>query len=102
MGRHGAPPPQASVPAGRRLLAGIVTWGERVLLGVAAGGGTWGVLQWAGTTSATALWAAAGVAVVVPAAAWAASRLPGHETSHDTSHGAGHGAHGAHEGHDRH
>ncbi|OZB48963.1 MAG: hypothetical protein B7X40_06105 [Cellulomonas sp. 14-74-6] len=79
MGRHGAPPPHASLPTGRHLRSVLTTWAERAALGLAAGGGTWGVLQWAGTTADAAAWAAAGVALVVPCAAWAASTLPGHD-----------------------
>jgi len=83
MGRHGAPPPAASRPTPQRLRAALTTWAERAALGLAAGGGTWGVLHWAGSPSATALWAGAGIAVVVPAAAWAASTLPGHDAQRD-------------------
>ena len=48
-------------------------------LGLAAGAGTWGVLQWAGTEAGTAVLTSVAVAVVVPAAAWAAARLPRHD-----------------------
>ena len=78
MGRHGAPPPRPAVPTGRRLREVATTWAERVGLGLAAGGGTWGVLQWAGTSAGAAVLTAIAVAVAVPTAAWAAARLPGH------------------------
>lgn len=96
MGRHGAPPPRVSIPTGPRLRSTLLTWAERAGLGLAAGGGTWGVLQWAGTTSSTALWAAGGAVLAVPAAAWAASKLPGHEqheaaAEHRSQHPSHHG-----------
>lgn len=82
MGRHGAPPPRPAVPTGRRLRVLLTTWAERVGLGLAAGAGTWGVLQWAGTAAGAAVLTSIAVAVVVPAAAWAAGRLPRGDEPH--------------------
>ena len=89
MGRHGAPPPRPAVPTGRRLREVLTTWAERLGLGLAAGGGTWGVLQWAGTAAGTALLTSVAVAVVVPVAAWATARLPGHDEPHRGGPGQG-------------
>ncbi|WP_028047153.1 hypothetical protein [Cellulomonas sp. URHE0023] len=80
MGRHASPGPEPEpvpepVTPGRRL----VIWVERVLLGLAAGAGILAVLRWAGTPWTSSIWIAAAVAVLVPAAAWLASTVPGHE-----------------------
>jgi len=80
MGRHASPGPEpepASEPATRGHR--VVVWVERVLLGLAAGGGTLAVLHWAGTSWTSSIWIAGVVAVLVPAAAWLASTVPGHE-----------------------
>ena len=76
MGRHASPAP-AEEPEQPAHPLGV--WIERVLLGLAAGAGIFGVLVWAGTPWTGALWAAVAIAVIVPAAAWLASTVPGRE-----------------------
>ena len=76
MGRHASPEP-ADEPERRAHPLGV--WMERVLLGLAAGAGIFGVLVWAGTSWTGAVWVAAAIVVIVPAAAWLASTVPGSE-----------------------
>jgi hypothetical protein len=79
MGRHATPAPDAARPPRERFLGQVVTWCERLLLGAAAGAVVLGVLRWAGADWTTARWAGGIVAVVVVAAAWLSSTVPGHE-----------------------
>jgi len=75
MGRHASadPTPQAS---GHR---GLVVWIERVGMGLAAGLVMLVVLRWANLSWSQAIAISAGVAVLVPVAAWVASTVPGHD-----------------------
>jgi len=57
----------------------VAVWAERVLLGLAAGAGILAVLRWAGLPWTSTIWISGVVAVLVPAAAWLASTVPGHE-----------------------
>ncbi|MGY4645871.1 hypothetical protein [Cellulomonas sp. URHB0016] len=79
MGRHATPAPGAARPPRERFLSRVVTWLERLVLGIAAGAVTLGVLHWSGADSTTARWCAGIATVVVVAAAWLASTVPGHE-----------------------
>ncbi|MBO9554807.1 hypothetical protein [Cellulomonas sp.] len=82
MGRHATPAPDAARPPRERFVSRVVTWLERIALGAAAGAVTYGVLHWAGLDPTTTIWCAGIAAVVVVAATWLASTVPGH---HDTS-----------------
>ncbi|GIG22823.1 hypothetical protein Cch01nite_35470 [Cellulomonas chitinilytica] len=82
MGRHATPAPDAARPPRERLLSRVVTWLERLALGAAAGGVTFGVLHWAGVDAAATRWCAGIAAVVVVVATWLASTVPG---QHDAS-----------------
>ena len=77
MGRHASPEPEPTEP--EQTTHPIVVWIERVLLGVAAGAGIFGVLVWAGTPWTGALWVAVAIVLIVPLAAWLASTVPGRE-----------------------
>jgi len=79
MGRHATPAPDAARPPRERFVARVVTWLERVLLGAAAGAVTFGVMHWSGADPTTTRWCAGVAAVVVVAATWLASTVPGHE-----------------------
>ncbi|WP_028049136.1 hypothetical protein [Cellulomonas sp. URHD0024] len=80
MGRHASAGPEPEPgPEPVTATGHLVIWAERVLLGIAAGVGILVVLHWAGTPWSSSLWIAAVVAVLVPAAAWLASTVPGNE-----------------------
>lgn len=72
----GGAPTAAQPSRPQRLRAALRSLGERVALGVAAGGGTALVLAWAGLAWRTALLAGGVGAVVVALAAWVASTVP--------------------------
>lgn len=61
---------------GARVAAGALLLGERLVLGVVAGGTTALVLAWAGLTWRTALVTGGVAAVAVTLAAWVASTVP--------------------------
>ena len=90
MGRHAASPGPEPVPAPQQKPVAVpvapahpvVVWIERILLGLAAGGGICAVLRWAGTSWTAALWVAAVIAVLVPVAAWVAATVPGRDHQH--------------------
>jgi len=82
MGRHATPDPDAPQTPRRRFGPLVLVGLERIGLGLVAGGVTLGVLRWAGTSWTASLWIAGAVAVVVPAAAWVASTVPGPDSTH--------------------
>ncbi|WP_426595119.1 hypothetical protein ACPPVS_05995 [Cellulomonas sp. McL0617] len=80
MGRHASPDPDpVAAPEPATPVHRIVVWGERILLGLAAGVGILLVLRWAGTSWSAAAWTGLAIAVIVPAAAWLAATVPGRE-----------------------
>jgi hypothetical protein len=79
MGRHATPAPDAARPPRERFLGHVVTWLERLALGVVAGAVTLGVMHWSGADWTTTRWCAGIAAVVVVVAAWLASTVPGHQ-----------------------
>jgi len=83
MGRHATPAHPVGESRRDRLRRHLVTWAERVGLGLAAGAVTAAVLRWAGTPWAVCAWVAAAALVVVPAAAWLAATVPGPHHPHD-------------------
>jgi len=79
MGRHATPAPDAARPPRDRVLVHVITWLERVALGLVAGAVTLGVLHWSGADWTTARWCAGIATVVVVAATWLASTVPGQQ-----------------------
>lgn len=79
MGRHASGGEPVADPRERRR-ALVVTWLERVGLGVGAGLVTLLVLRWADVGWSAALLIGGAALVAVPLLAWVASTVPGHGT----------------------
>jgi hypothetical protein len=77
MGRHASGSEPVADPRTRRRTL-VVTWLERVGLGVAAGAVTLLALRWADVGWSTALLVGGAALVAVPLFAWVASTVPGH------------------------
>lgn len=90
MGRHASRAPDAVDPRAARR-ARVVTWLERVALGLAAAVVTVLVLRWAGVSWGTAALVGVAALVVIPVLAWVAATVPGHPHG-DAGHP--HGDHG--------